>query len=353
MASSASAAVVTTRSWGISPDGSAAQSFTIANDALELEVLSFGARVTALRAPDRHGNQGDIVLGYSNLEQYLEDKAFLGCTVGRYANRIANGRFILQGQTYQLSVNDPPNTLHGGADGLWHRNWAATILPDGVEFSIQSPADDQGFPGAIAVTARYRLQGRQITMEYEASTDLTTVLNLTNHTYFNLAGEGTATVLDHVLQIHADAFTPTDDTGIPLGSNVPVAGTPFDFTQPHTVGERIHAADLQLQRGRGYDHNFVLRGDPGSLRPAAVAIDPGSGRRLEVSTTEPGVQFYSGNYLDGSTQGKSGSPYHWRSALCLETQHFPDSPNQPTFPSTVLEPGQVFHSTTAWTLGTI
>ncbi|HLI77994.1 MAG TPA: aldose epimerase family protein [Acidobacteriaceae bacterium] len=346
----ASPVVITSRPWGIAPDGSAAQSFTLTNAILELEVLSFGARVTSLIAPDRAGNSADVVLGYAALLPYVDDKAFLGCTVGRYANRLAGGRFELEGTTYQVDVNDGPNTLHGGADGLWHRNWNARVLPDGVEFSIQSRDGDQGFPGTLSVIARYRLSDNQILMDYEATTDQTTVINLTNHAYFNLAGEGSSSILDHELQIEADAYTPIDETAIPLGPLEPVAGTPFDFTTPHTVGDRIHEAHLQLQRGRGYDHNFVLRGEPGQLRPAASATHPATGRRLEVATTEPGVQFYSGNYLDGSTVGKEGAPYLWRSAFCLETQHFPDSPNQPAYPSTVLRPGEPFRSTTVWTL---
>ena len=344
---------VTSRPWGIAPDGSAAQSFLLRNDALQLELLSFGARVTSLIAPDRDGNLSDIVLGYAALEQYAEDKAFLGCTVGRYANRIAGGRFSLEGETFQISTNDGANTLHGGADGLWHRNWEARVLPDGVEFSVASPDGDQGFPGALTVTARYRLAGNQVRMEYEATTDRITVLNLTNHAYFNLAGEGSATVLDHHLQIEADAFTAIDDTAIPTGSNDPVAGTPFDFTSPHSIGERIHEPHPQLVNGRGYDHNFALRGEAGKLRHAATAIHPATGRKLQVDTTEPGVQFYSGNYLDSSTIGKEGSPYGFRSAFCLETQHFPDAPNQPSFPSTVLHPGETFRSTTVWTVSAI
>ena len=344
---------VTSRPWGIAPDGSAAQSFTMSNETLQLEVLSFGARVTSLLAPDRDGNQGDIVLGYAALERYMEDTAFLGCTVGRYANRIAKGRFSLDGETYQIDINDGANTLHGGRDGLWHRNWDAAVLPDGVEFTLQSPDGEGGFPGALSVVARYRLQGAQITLEYEATTDQTTVLNLTNHAYFNLAGEGSATVLDHDVQILADTFTAINDEAIPLGTSDPVAGTPFDFTSPQRIGERIHEVHPQLVNGRGYDHNFVLRGEAGSLKTAAIATHHRTGRTLHVSTTQPGVQFYTGNYLDGTTVGKSGSPYQWRSALCLETQHFPDSPNQPGFPSTVLRPGETFRNTTVWTLSTL
>ncbi len=344
--------VVTSRSWGIAPDGSAAQGFTLSNDTLRLEVMSFGARVTSLVAPDRDGNLADIVLGHAALAPYFDDKAFLGCTVGRYANRIARGRFTLEGNTYQIDTNDGANTLHGGSDGLWHRNWDATVLPDGVEFRVASPDGDQGFPGALSVVARYRLAGNQITMEYEATTDEVTVLNLTNHAYFNLAGEGSATILDHELQIDADAFTAIDAEALPIGNNEPVAGTPFDFTTARSIGERIHDAHPQLVNGRGYDHNFVLRNSDGSLKTAAIATHAANGRRLEVATTEPGVQFYSGNYLDASTVGKAGSPYGFRSAFCLETQHFPDSPNQPGFPSTVLRPEETFRSTTVWTLST-
>ncbi len=346
-----SAVTVTSRAWGIAPDGSAAQSFSLANDVLALEVLSFGARVTSLLAPDRAGNVGDVVLGFAALEPYVEHTAFLGCTVGRYSNRIGKGRFSLEGRTYQLSANDGENTLHGGADGLWHKNWEGRALPDGVEFRIESPDGDQGFPGNLKVMARYRLDGPRVVLEYEAMTDETTVINLTNHAYFNLAGEGSATILDHALQIEADAFTAIDENAIPLGNSEPVAGTPFDFTSPQTIGERIHETHPQLLNGRGYDHNFVLRGEAGSLRPAATVVHRESGRRLLVETTEPGVQFYSGNYLDGSLVGRSGRPYHWRSSLCLETQHFPDSPNQPAFPSTILRPGETFRSTTVWTLG--
>ena len=341
--------IVTTGSWGIAPDGSAVQSFSLQNDILRLEVMSHGARVVSLQAPGRDGTLADIVLGYAALAPYLEDKAFLGCTVGRYANRIAGGRFTLNGITYELDRNDGENTLHGGSDGMWHRNWSAATLPDGVEFTLTSAAGE-GFPGTLRGLARLRLIGNQVSIEYEATTDAPTVVNLTNHTYFNLAGEGVPTILDHELQIEADAFTAISDTAIPLGPQQPVAGSAFDFTTPHTVGERIYADEQQLLNGRGYDHNFVLRGSLGELHRAAVAFHPGSGRRLEVATTEPGVQFYSGNYLDASTLGKSGSPYGFRSGFCLETQHFPDSPNHPEYPSAELHPGEVFRSATVWTV---
>ena len=348
-----SAVTVTSRPWGIAPDGSAAQSFTLVNDVLVLEVLSFGARVTSLLAPDRAGNVGDVALGFAALEPYVEHTAFLGCTVGRYTNRIARGRFELEGKTYQLSVNDGENTLHGGADGLWHRNWQGRALADGVEFTVESADGDQGFPGNLKVTARYRLDGPRVVLEYEAMTDQVTVVNLTNHAYFNLAGEGSATVLDHELQIEADAFTAIDESAIPLGGQAPVEGTPFDFRAPRRIGDRIHEPHPQLLNGKGYDHNFVLRGEAGVLRPAATVVHRESGRTLSVETTEPGVQFYSGNYLDGSLVGRSGQPYHWRSSMCLETQHFPDSPNHPDFPSTVLRPGERFRSSTVWTLGVV
>ncbi len=348
MPMTASQVKVTLRPWGITPDGSAAQSFTISNGVLELQVLSFGGRITGLRVPDRNGEPADVVLGYSALAPYVEDKAFLGCSVGRYANRIAKGRFPLEGREVMLDRNDGENTLHGGSQGLWNQNWAGRVLPDGVEFTLTSVAGSQGFPGTLSVAARYRLEEDRVLLEYEATTDEVTVVNLTNHAYFNLAGEGNATVLDHELQIAADSFTPIGEDAIPIGANQPVAGTAFDFTQLTRVGSRIHDAEEQLVHGKGYDHNFVLRGNLGELHPAAIAIDPGSGRRLEVATTEPGVQFYSGNYLDGSTVGKAGTAYGFRSAFCLETQHFPDSPNQPAFPSATLRPGEVFRSTTVW-----
>lgn len=338
------------RPWGIASDGSAVQSFTLSNGLLTLEVLSYGARVTSLVAPDRSGNRADVVLGYAALEPYLQDKYFLGCTVGRYANRIADGHLILAEHSYQLDLNNNGNTLHGGSDGLWHRNWNGRALPDGVEFTLTSPDGDQGFPGTVSIAARYRLNENRITLDYEATTDQDTVINLTNHAYFNLEGEGSSTILEHELQLFADAFTLINESAIPLGGNQAVAGTPFDFTSPHTIGERIEETEVQLLNGHGYDHNFVLRGESGQMRPAAVARHPASGRRLEVATTEPGIQFYSGNYLDATTVGRSGSPYGFRSAFCLETQHFPDSPNQPGFPSTVLRAGETFRSTTQWTL---
>ncbi len=350
----ASRTTVSSRPFGIAAaDGSLVQCFTIANDELRLEVITFGGRLVSLWAPDRDGNLSDVVLGYPGMEAYEADTAFLGCTVGRYANRIANGRFSLDGSTYALNRNDGANTLHGGADGLWHQNWATQVLPDGVELKLRSPAGAQGFPGTVEVTARYRLEGNTVCLEYEATTDQLTVLNLTNHAYFNLAGEGVDTVLDHELQIEADAFTPIDASALPLGGNQPVEATPFDFRTPRIIGSRIREEHPQLKNGRGYDHNFVLRGEPGSLHPAATAVHPLTGRKLEVATTEPGVQFYTGNYLDGSTVGKGGSPYLWRSAFCLETQHFPDSPNRPEFPSTVLRPGETMRSNTRWTFTTV
>lgn len=344
---------VTSRPFGIAPDGSEVLAFLLANDDLRLEVITFGGRLVSLWAPDRNGNISDIVLGYAGMEAYTVDTAFLGCTVGRYANRIANGRFVLDGKTYQLSQNDGQNTLHGGADGLWRKNWAAQVLPDGLVLTVSSPAGDQGFPGAVTVTARYRLQGTSVHLEYEATTDQPTVLNLTNHAYWNLAGEGAETVLDHTLQLEADAFTPIDANAIPTGGGRAVEGTAFDFRQPQEIGSRIREDDEQLQHGRGFDHNFVLRGEDAAMKTAAIVTHALTGRKLQVETTEPGIQFYTGNYLDASTVGKGGSPYGWRSALCLETQHFPDSPNQPEFPSVVLQPGEHFRSETRWTLSTI
>lgn len=346
MAFSNSVTAVTGRQVGTYPEGSPVQSFTLSNDMLQLEILSYGARITSLTAPDRESVPADVVLGYADWQAYLTDDKFLGCTAGRFANRIKGGRFSLDGETYRLSVNNGPNTLHGGAGGFFRRNWEARVVDDGVSLSLVSEEGDQGFPGTLRATVTYRLQGDTVRIDYRATTDRPTVVNLTNHAYFNLAGEGSPSILDHELTLEADGFVPTDATGIPLGFLAPVKDTPFDFTAPRRVGERIEAEDEQLRAGSGYDHTFVLRGQEGVLRRAATVTHAGSGRRLEIATTEPGVQFYSGNYLSGSGGGRSGRPYERRSALCLETQHFPDSPNQTDFPTTTLRPGALFESTT-------
>lgn len=346
MAFSTAVVTVTSRIAGVCPDGTPAHIFTLSNGALQAEVLTWGARLISVLAPDRNGEVADVVLGYADWAAYLSDDKFLGCTAGRFANRIAGGRFALDGTNYSLDINNGPNTLHGGAEGFHQRNWTAEPTEDGVRLNLVSQDGDGGFPGTLTATVQYRLARDSIVLEYLATTDQPTVINLTNHAYFNLAGEGSPSILDHELVIHADRFLATEATGIPVGSPVAVAGTPFDFSEPHPIGERIEANNEQIRCGVGYDHTFVLRGPAGLMNVAAILVHPASGRRLEIATTEPGVQFYSGNHLDGSASGKSERPYGRRSAFCLETQHFPDSPNRPEYPTTVLRPGEEFCSTT-------
>ncbi len=350
MTSAVASASVTQSNFGTLPDGSAVKAYTLTSPSVELKVISFGARVIALDTKDRDGKMGDVVLGYNSLESYVKDaKTYFGAIPGRYANRIADGRFSIDGKSYQIPINDGPNALHGGKIGFERHNWESKQIPDGVEFTLVSPDGDQGFPGTLTAHVRYTLHGNTVRIEYSATTDKPTVLNLTNHTYFNLAGEGSPSILDEKLTLDADRYTPVNSTLIPTGQLAPVAGTPFDFTHPTTIGARIGEDNEQLKFAGGYDHNWVLNGTPGQLRPAAKVFDPTSGRVLSVETTQPGVQFYTGNFLDGTAIGKSGKPYPKRSALCLETQHFPDSPNHPSFPSTLLKPGQTFHSETTWT----
>jgi aldose 1-epimerase len=334
-------------------DGKPVEIYTLKSPAAELQVMSFGARVVSVETKDHSGKMGNIVLGYANFSDYLKDKkTYFGSVPGRYANRIANGKFTLDGKTYQITLNDGPNALHGGKVGFADRNWSAKEIPSGVEFTLVSPDGDQGFPGTLTAHVRYILHDNKVAIEYSATTDKPTVLNLTNHTYFNLTGDGSGTILNERLTIDADKFTPVNSTLIPTGQLAPVAGTPLDFTTPHVIGERINANNEQLKLGHGYDFNWVLRGKIGELHPAAQVYDPASGRVLSVETTEPGVQFYSGNFLDGTFKSRIGAKYELRDGFCLETQHFPDSPNHPNFPSTELKPGQTFHSETTWTFTT-
>lgn len=343
-------AAVSHANFGTLPDGSPVTIYTLKSPQVELRVMTFGARVVSLSSPDRNGKMADIVLGYDKLEDYVKDaKTYFGVVPGRYANRIANGKFSLNGKEYSLSVNEGTNTLHGGKVGFDRHNWTAKEVPDGVEFTLVSPDGDQGFPGTLTAHVRYTLRGGMIAIHYSATTDKPTVVNLTNHTYFNLSGAGSGTILSEKLTIDADKFTPVDSKLIPTGKLEPVAGTPFDFTHPETIGARINDNNEQLKLAHGYDQNWVLRGKMGVLHPAARVYDPASGRVLEVATTEPGVQFYTGNFLDGSFSGPHGK-YDFRTGLCLETQHYPDSPNHPSFPTTELKPGQTYNSETTWTL---
>jgi aldose 1-epimerase len=337
--------------FGHMPDGKPVEIYTLKSPAVEMQVMTYGARVVSLDTKDRNGKMGNVVLGYASFDGYLKDnKTFFGAVPGRYANRIANGKFALEGKTYQVSVNDGPNSLHGGKVGFSYLNWSGKEIPSGVEFTLLSPDGDQGYPGTLTAHVRYTLNDNKVVIQYSATTDKPTVVNLTNHAYFNLSGDGSGTILNEQLTIDADKFTPVNATLIPTGQLAPVAGTPFDFTTAHVIGERINASNEQLKLGHGYDHNWVLRGKMGELHPAAQVFDPASGRVLSVETTEPGMQFYSGNFLDGTFSSRTGAKYAFRNGFCLETQHFPDSPNHSSFPSTELKPGQTYHSETTWTL---
>jgi aldose 1-epimerase len=341
---------VSHRELGRLPDGSLVTIYTLNSPQVEMQVMTFGARVVSIETPDGHGRMANVVLGYDSLKSYVNDhKTYFGVVPGRYANRIANGKFSLEGKNYQLSLNEGSNTLHGGKEGFDRRNWTGKEVPDAVvEFTLVSPNGDQGFPESLSAHVRYTLDRNKIAIHYSATTDKPTVVNLTNHTYFNLSGAGGGTILNEKLTIFADKMTPVDSNLIPTGELMAVEGTPFDFSHSETIGAGINADDRQLKLAHGYDHNWVLNGKLGTLHPAARVYDPASGRILEVNTTEPGVQFYPGNFLDGTFSGPNGQ-YDFRSGFCLETQHFPDSPNHPSFPKTELKPGQTYSSETTWT----
>ncbi|HXH05769.1 MAG TPA: aldose epimerase family protein [Vicinamibacterales bacterium] len=350
---------VTRAAFGRTPDGTAVDLFTIANGrGLELRAATYGGIIVALQAPDREGRAADIVLGYENLDGYLRDNSpYFGAIIGRYANRIGGARFALDGRTYRLAANDGPNHLHGGLRGFDKRVWTAEPFERpaeaGVVLRYTSPDGEEGYPGRLDARVTYTLTARnELIVDYQATADRPTIVNLTQHSYFNLTG-ATRDILAHVLWVDADRYTPVDERLIPTGELASVDGTPFDFRTPTPIGARIAQRHPQLRRGRGYDHNFVLNGwkPGGPPRPAARLVDPASGRTLEVATTEPGLQLYTGNFLDGRITGKGGRVYAHRWGLCLETQHFPDSPNRPTFPSTVLRPGEVYRSRTIFTFG--
>lgn len=343
-------------------DGEVVERYTLTNDnGMAVSILTYGGIVQAIIVPDRDGNLGDVALGFDHIGDYVEKSPYFGAIVGRYANRIALGRFELEGVTYELAINNAPNALHGGEKGFDKVIWAAKELgnPDGpsVALSYTSPDGEEGYPGTLDATVTYTVtQDDELRIEYAATTDAPTVVNLSNHSYFNLAGEGSGSILDHELQLNAGAFTPVDETQIPTGEIAPVEGTAFDFTTAHPIGDDIRdASDEQIRIGLGYDHNFVLdRGarDDTSMIEAAVVTEPSTGRVMTVSTTEPGVQFYSGNLLTGAFGGKSGRAYRQGDGFCLETQHFPNSPNQPGFPPTVLRPGEEFRSATVYAFST-
>ena len=327
--------------------------FTLTNPhGIEVRAMTYGAIITSIRTPDLNGTQADIVLGFDSLSGYLAGSPYFGAIVGRYANRIAGGRFTLDGVIYQLARNNGPNSLHGGDRGfdkvLWNAEPFQNDSAMGVTFRYESPDGEEGYPGTVRVQVIYTLTAaNELSVDYEATTDKATPINLSQHTYWNLHGEGRGDILDHVLTLNASEFTPVDSTLIPTGLIASVAGMPFDFRRSTAIGARINESNEQLRFGKGYDHNWVIdRDSQGTLVLAARLEDPVSGRRLEISTTEPGVQFYTGNFLDGSLKGKGGRPYGHRTGLCLETQHFPDSPNHANFPSTILRPGQRYQSRT-------
>jgi aldose 1-epimerase len=340
--------------FGTSPDGVDIELYTLTNaHDVQIRITNYGGIVTQLLVPDRNGDMADVVLGYDSLSAYLEDSPYFGAIVGRYGNRIARGRFVLDGVEYSLATNNGDNHLHGGLKGFDKVVWEAEPYADegktGLRLTYVSEDGEEGYPGRLSATVTYSLTNEnELVIEYSAESDQPTVVNLTHHSYFNLAGHDSGDILGHELAVAASRFTPVDAGLIPTGELRPVAGSPMDFRESITIGSRIEAADEQLQFGGGYDHNFVLDDHDGSLRIAARVYEPNSGRVMEVYTTEPGIQFYSGNFLDGSNVGKGGTPYEHRSGFCLETQHFPDSPNQPHFPSTVLRPGARYESRTIY-----
>lgn len=345
--------------FGQTPDGRATRLYALQNaHGFRAEVSDYGGTLVRLLAPDRQGTLADVTLGFRHAGDYAERSPYFGCIVGRVGNRIAGGRFSLDGQTHELARNNSPGglpcCLHGGIKGFDKAVWQAAFSTSGqgpvLRLSHRSPDGDEGFPGNLETNVTYAVTAdNTLRIDYEATTDRATPVNLTNHAYFNLAGEGSGDVLDHRVTLHASRYTPVNAGMIPTGQLAPVAGTPLDFLQPQAIGERIDAPHEQLRFGLGYDHNFVIdqpAGTAGAPVLAARVTDPRSGRVLEVLTTEPGVQFYTGNFLDGSLTGKSGKIYGRRHGFCLETQHFPDSPNQPAFPSVILRPGTVWRSTT-------
>ena len=333
--------------------------YTLTNiHGIEVRIMTYGAAIVSLKTPDRAGRMENIVLGFDTLDPYLAGVPYFGATVGRYANRIANGRFTLDGKAYQLAQNDGFNSLHGGRQGFDKRLWSASPLQSAhgtaLKLAYVSAAGEEGYPGALTAQVTYRLGNDDtLSIEYEARATEATPVNLANHAYFNLSGDPAHTILNHVLTLNADRYTPVDATLIPTGELRAVAGTAFDFRAPHAIGSRINDPDEQLQRGHGYDHNWVLnQSKPGTMTLAALLQDPESGRSLEIRTTQPGLQFYSGNFLDGKPAG-GGSVYQYRTGLCLETQHFPDSPNQPKFPATLVRPGHLYTEKTILSFRTL
>jgi aldose 1-epimerase len=336
--------------FGKTSDGTPVQLYILKNGQITVKVMTYGATITEIDTPDRSAKQDDVVLGFDNLEGYLGKQPYFGATVGRVANRIAKGKFTLNGQEYSLAVNNGPNSLHGGLKGFDKVVWKAEPIssPDGpsVKLSYRSPDGEEGYPGNLDVSVQFTVTEQiELRLEYTATTDKATPLNLSNHSYFNLAGKTTEPILGHELMLTADHYTPVDDTLIPTGEIAAVTDTPLDFRKPTTIGSRINEMKGDPS---GYDHNFALNSRGRSLALAAVVFEPKSGRIMTISTTEPGIQFYTGNFLDGSLTGKGGIAYRKYQAFCLETQHFPDSIHQPNFPTAVLQPGETYHQTTVY-----
>lgn len=344
---------VTRAPYGTMPDGTPVEAFTLTNaNGVRLTAITLGGIITELHVPDRAGVMGDIVLGFPSLDGYLKDHPFFGAIIGRYGNRIGKATFTLDGKAYKLAANNGANHLHGGVKGFDKVVWQGVSANGGVSvtFTRRSPDGEEGYPGNLDVSVTYTLTDKnELIVDYGATTDKATPVNLTQHSYFNLAGKGP--IAGHVLTLNADRYTPVDAGLIPTGQLAPVEGTPFDFRQPIAIGARIDGPDQQLVYGKGYDHNWVLSRTGAGLQLAARVTEPVSGRTMEIHTTEPGIQFYAGNFLDGTLTGKGGQVYAHRSGFCLETQHYPDSPNKPAFPSTILQPGQRYTSQTVFTFG--
>jgi aldose 1-epimerase len=348
---------VTQNPFGSTADGRPVDIITLRNGkGAEMTVLTYGGIIQTLKMPDRDGNYGDIVMGFDTLAEYEQSSPYFGSLIGRVGNRIANGRFTLDGTTYTLAQNNGPNHLHGGVKGWDKLIWDADPFQDetgaGVILTLNSPDGDEGYPGAVTAHVKYTLTpNNELIVDYHATSDAPTVINLTQHSYFNLGGAQTQDILGHELMLNADRFTPVDATLIPTGELAPVDGTPFDFRTPTAIGARIDADHPQIAHGPGYDHNWVLNRTGDGLQVAATVYEPTTGRTMEIRTTEPGIQFYAGNFLDGSFTGKGGRAYPRRSGFCLETQHFPDSPNQPSFPSITLRPGEDYATQTVFAFG--
>jgi aldose 1-epimerase len=346
--------------YGALPGGGSIEHTTICNlTGMKVEILNYGATLKSIEVPDANDHVENVVLGFGDLDSYLTKSPYFGATIGRFANRIAQGQFVLDGVRYQLAVNEPPNNLHGGQVGFDKRLWSSTLISDtdsqGIQLGYHSPDGEEGFPGNLDAVVTYRVLHAQntLTIDYQATTDKPTIVNLTNHSYFNLSGEGTGSIEDHLLEINADHYLPVNTALIPQGCALPVHHSPMDFTTPHPIGERLRDGTEQLVLATGYDHTYVLNRDqsPGDLSFAARVVDPKSGRTMEVWTTEPGLDFYCGNFLDASLTGPRGRAYRQGDGFALEPEHFSDAPNQPQFASTVLRPGEIYRSRTEFRFG--